>query len=434
VTFPCYPLYKDSGLLWLGEVPAHWDLARLGFFFTERREKVSDKKYSALSVTKSGIVPQLETAAKTDDSDNRKLVRAGDFVINSRSDRKGSAGVAELDGSVSLINTVLQPQGNISRRFIHYLLRSRPFQEEYYRFGKGIVADLWSTNYSEMRNILLAMPPVSEQHLIVEFLDKKMAEADALIAEQQQLMNLLREKRQAVVSHAVTKGMNPDAPMKPSGVEWLGDVPAHWAEGKLKNLLSALTDGEHISPKHCDQGIPLLSAKDVRDWKIDYEVEKFVSREDAVLFWRRCRPSDGDVLVVSRGATIGRVGVVEKDVEFCLMGSVILCKPKSEFDSAFIYYCLNAKHSQASFLLSSASSAQQALYIRDIGGVPVLIPPPRERTAIVAFLKAECTKIDALLATAEDACLLLEERRTALTSAAVTGKIDVRGLVETEVA
>ena len=205
MSFPKYPKYKDSGVEWLGEVPEHWAVRRLGYYFDDRREKVSDRDYPALSVTKNGIVPQLETAAKTDDGDNRKRVCGGDFVINSRSDRKGSAGVAESDGSVSLICTVLSPRSDVLPAFIHHLLRSVPFQEEYYRYGKGIVADLWSTNYGEMRNILLAIPPPTEQSAIATFLYRETAKIDALIAEQQRLIELLQEKRQAVISHAVTK-------------------------------------------------------------------------------------------------------------------------------------------------------------------------------------------------------------------------------------
>ncbi len=152
--YQAYSEYKNSGLEWLGDLPAHWRVKRLGQFFEERREKVSDKDFPALSVTKKGIVPQLENAAKTDAGDNRKLVLTNDFVINSRSDRKGSSGISPHDGSVSLISIVMKPKG-INPGFVHHLLRSYPFQEEFYRYGKGIVADLWSTNSSEMKNILI---------------------------------------------------------------------------------------------------------------------------------------------------------------------------------------------------------------------------------------------------------------------------------------
>lgn len=160
--YQTYPAYKDSGVEWLGEVPEHWEIKRLGQFFEERREKVSDKNYAALSVTMKGIVPQLENAAKSDDGDNRKLVLKDDFVINSRSDRKGSSGVSPYDGSVSLISIVLKPK-RIQPAFVHHLFRSYPFQEEFYRYGKGIVADLWSTNSSEMKSILIPEMPETEQ-------------------------------------------------------------------------------------------------------------------------------------------------------------------------------------------------------------------------------------------------------------------------------
>jgi type I restriction enzyme S subunit len=251
--YKAYSEYKDSGVEWLGNLPKHWKAKRLGQFFSERRKKVSDKDYSALSVTKQGIVPQLDTAAKTDAGDNRKLVLKNDFVINSRSDRKGSSGVSPYDGSVSLISIVLEPR-NIEPLYVHHLLRSYPFQEEFYRFGKGIVADLWSTNSSEMKNINIPSIPLLEQRQIAKFLDHETGKIDLLIEKQQALIALLKEKRQAVISHAVTKGLNPHAKMKDSGVEWLGEVPEHWEVSKAKFLFDFITSGsrgwaEHYSDK-----------------------------------------------------------------------------------------------------------------------------------------------------------------------------------------
>lgn len=260
-----YPKYHDSGTKWLGNIPSHWTAKRLGQFFDERREKVSDKHFAPLSVTMQGIVPQLETAAKTDDGDNRKLVRANDFVINSRSDRKGSAGVSPLDGSVSLITTVLMPR-NIEPRYVHHLLRSYPFQEEYYRFGKGIVADLWSTNYSEMKNILIPELPLPEQIQIAKFLDHETAKIDRLIEKQQELIRLLKEKRQAVISHAVTKGLNPHATLKDSGIAWLGQVPAHWGLKPLKYLMLLTSGGtpSKENPDYWEGTVPWASSKDLK--------------------------------------------------------------------------------------------------------------------------------------------------------------------------
>ena len=177
-----YNEYKDSGVQWLGEIPSHWEVKRIASYFIERRTKVSDKDYEPLSVTKNGIFRQLENVAKTNDGDNRKLVLKDDFVINSRSDRRGSSGISQLDGSVSLINIVLQPREGTSYYF-HYLLRSHTFIEEFYRNGRGIVADLWTTRYSEMKNILVPVPSFEEQIKIVDYLNWKSATFNHIIPE-----------------------------------------------------------------------------------------------------------------------------------------------------------------------------------------------------------------------------------------------------------
>lgn len=160
-----YPAYKDSGVEWIGEIPEGWEVTRLGTRFIERKTKVSDKDYAPLSVTKKGILPQLSTATKTNDGDNRKLVKKGDFVINSRSDRKGSSGISFQDGSVSLINIVMKPE-EIHPTFCNYLLKGYSFIEEFYRMGHGIVADLWTTRYDEMKNIKISFPSLLEQGVV----------------------------------------------------------------------------------------------------------------------------------------------------------------------------------------------------------------------------------------------------------------------------
>ena len=199
-----YESYKDSGVKWIGEIPGHWEVKRLGSYFTERRVKVSDKDFSPLSVTKNGIFPQLENVAKTNDGDNRKLVKENDFVINSRSDRKGSSGVSSFDGSVSLINIVLKPRKTIYSPFCNYLLKSIAFIEEFYRNGRGIVADLWTTRYDEMKIIKMAMPTLSEQTAIANYLDSVTSKIDEAISQQQKMISLLQERKQIIINDVVT--------------------------------------------------------------------------------------------------------------------------------------------------------------------------------------------------------------------------------------
>lgn len=184
---------KSSGVEWLGKIPAEWELSRLGVLFTTRNCKVSDEDYAPLSVTMGGVVPQLSHVAKSDDHANRKLVRKGDFVINSRSDRRNSCGFTPSDGSVSLINTVCVPRLGFDSRYFGYLFDSEQWADEFYSWGHGIVADLWTTSWNEMKRIMLPVPPLDEQQRIADYLDAKCGEIDrAIEAAEKSIEELLK--------------------------------------------------------------------------------------------------------------------------------------------------------------------------------------------------------------------------------------------------
>ncbi|WP_316348350.1 restriction endonuclease subunit S [Desulfuromonas acetoxidans] len=196
---------RPSGVDWIGDIPGHWRVERIGTAFDERSEKVSDVDYPPLSVTMQGIVPQLDTAAKTQHNDNRKRVAKGDYVINSRSDRRGSSGVSPLDGSVSVINIVLKPRKNFYGGYLHHLFRSYRFIEEFYRNGRGIVDDLWTTKYSVMKAIEFAFPPtIEEQQTIADYLNEKTAKIDQIVDAIQDQVKLLKELRKTLINDVVT--------------------------------------------------------------------------------------------------------------------------------------------------------------------------------------------------------------------------------------
>lgn len=422
--YKVYPEYKDSGVKWLGQVPAHWNIKRLGQFFEERRTKVSDKDYPPLSVTMKGIVPQLENAAKTDAGDNRKLVLKNDFVINSRSDRKGSSGVSPYDGSVSLISIVMTPKKMLPA-YAHHLLRSQPFQEEFYRYGKGIVADLWSTNSSEMKNILVPELSDDEAGTIANFLDHETAKIDTLIEEQQSLIRLLKEKRQAVVSHAVTKGLNPDAPMKDSGVEWLGEVPEHWAIAKLSYryevLLGKMLDEKKIKGTHLGS---YLRNTDVQWGKINTDdLPKMDFKPDEE---ERYSVKKGDLLVCE-GGEIGRCAIWKSDNDCFYQKALHRLRPldKAKDSTEFMYYVLfDAVHTER-FTAGAGKATIAHLPAETFKQYRFAFPPKAEEDGIVDFLNRKMAKFAAIEQEAMDQVSLLQERRTALISAAVTGKIDV---------
>ncbi|HEL0802661.1 TPA: restriction endonuclease subunit S [Streptococcus equi subsp. zooepidemicus] len=251
---------KDSGIDWIGEIPEEWEIEAISRVFSQRNVKVSDFEYAPLSVTKQGVVPQLDSAAKSDDHSNRKLVKRGDFVINSRSDRKMSAGISQYDGSVSLINLVMKPMDDkLQTDFIGYLMKNYGFAEEFYRWGSGIVADLWSTNWERARKIQLPLPPSPEQEKIAQFLDRKTALIDDIIKDTKTSIEELKAYKQSLITEIVTKGLDPTVKLVPSGIEWVGDVPEGWKVVKSRYFLREVSikgyTNEEVLSLYRDYGI-----------------------------------------------------------------------------------------------------------------------------------------------------------------------------------
>lgn len=431
MSLSAYSSYKDSGLMWLGRVPIDWTLESLGHYFEERRERVSDKDFSPLSVTKNGVVPRLESAAKTQDGDNRKKVLEGDFAINSRSDRKGSSGLSRLNGSVSLICTVITPIG-LHGAYVHHLLRSESFQEEYYRWGKGIVADLWSTNFSDMKNIVLGVPSMSEQIQIARFLDHEISRIDELIEEQQHLIELLKEKRQSVIYHVITKGLDPAVSMKDSGVEWLGEVPEHWRVSKLGHYSQILTGFPFpsISFSHDESDVRLLRGAnigvnslkwtDTVYWSLSEgdEISDYLLDEDQIVLGM-------DRPWISEGLRIARVSL--QDMPCLLLQRVAAITPFAKLKSEFLYYMLSSELFKAYVEPDLTGVSIPHLSPEQILSFQIPVPEVCDQQKISAYIKNSLDKVSTLTQQAQQSIELLQERRSSLISAAVTGKIDVRG-------
>lgn len=196
--------FKATNISWLPEIPEHWEMSKVSSHFRQRNVKVSDKEYPALSVSKMGVTPQLDNIALSNaEGNSRKLVKVGDYAVNSRSDRKGSCGVSQYEESVSLITIVLEPF-DIDRGYVHYLFRSNPWIEEFYRNGRGIVADLWTTNYQMMKGMYLPIPPLSEQRAIVSYITERASKIDTLIEKLTKEIECVREYKQRLISDVVT--------------------------------------------------------------------------------------------------------------------------------------------------------------------------------------------------------------------------------------
>lgn len=416
-----YADYTSVPTAWLTELPSHWDCKKIGSLFSERKTKVSDKDFQPLSVAKIGVVPQLETAVKTDAGDNRKLVRAGDFVINSRSDRKGSCGVSELDGSVSLINIVLTPRSQWNAKYVHYLMRSQPFSEEYYRYGRGIVSDLWTTRFSEMKNILLPIPSRSEQDQIVRFLDWKVSMINRLINTKRKEIKAVDAMKHSMVSSAVTRGLNQKAPMKFSGVKWLGDIPEHWETIKLRQLLHSVSVKNHPE-------LPLLSVvreqgvivRDVTDKEANHNYIP-----DDLSGYKMVKK--GQFAMNKMKAWQGSYGI--SDYTGIVSPAYFIFDVSFE-NLEYFHYAIRSKVYVNFFAQASDGIrvGQWDLQMDKMKEIPFIVPPADEQVAIVEYIKKTLPQYDVANEKLTAEVETLEEYKAKLIADVVTGKIDVRDI------
>ncbi len=418
---------KDSGVEWIGEIPKDWEAGRINALYEERIVTVSDVDYPPLSVTKLGIVPQLDTAAKTDNGENRKLIKKNDFVINSRSDRRGSCGISEYDGSCSLINTVLKPRRNMVNSYYNFVFRSERFADEFYKWGNGIVDDLWSTKWSSMKKIYVPVPSVETQHRIADYLDAKCAQIDRAIARQQEVIEKLKEYKLSLITEAVTKGLNPDVPMKDSGIEWIGEIPEEWDLLKLRFAVENIGDIDHYMPASVDIGIPYVMTGDLNDLAsaINFQECKMVSTEDYAELSSKITIKKGDLLF-ARYATIGTICYVDLDREFLVSYSCVIIKPNEDMMlGKFLYYVMKSNTFAEEVKQYTNSNTQGNVGIEALYRSKVVVPSVLQQKEIIGFLEDKCTLVDKSIVSKMGLVNKLEEYKKSLIYEVVTGKREV---------
>lgn len=421
-----YSSYKDSGVQWLGEIPSHWEVLRLGSYFSERKEKVSDKDYEPLSVTKNGIFPQLDNVAKTKDGDNRKLVRKNDFVINSRSDRKGSSGVSKYDGSVSLINIVLEPRKALEPSFCNYLLKSTEFIEEFYRNGHGIVADLWTTRYDEMKQIKVAFPPIEEQQSMASYLDKATAEIDKAIAQQQHMIDLLNERKQIIIQRAVTKGLDENVEIKDSGVDWIGEIPAHWQVKKLKYI--ANTNSGSTPRNISGKGGPSSNIKWVRTTDLNNDIvtdtSEYLSKQEMAS--ASCPLLEPNTVLISMyggSGSFGKIGIL--GIEATINQALCSISANDDIQPKYLFYYLQSVN-KIWMKFAASSRKDPNLNQQIIRNIHIAYPQSKdEQDMVVGMLEKSIREVNYGISQYESLISTLQERKQIIISEVVTGKIKV---------
>jgi type I restriction enzyme S subunit len=430
-----YPAYRASGVEWLGDVPEGWDVGKFRHQFKESPEKIE----AAVVGPMLSVSGYRGIEIKEYDDENRRrleedligyrIVRPGQLVVNTMWLNYAGLGVSDHEGHVSPAYRSYDFRKTVERRYFHHLLRSSTYVQGYTRLLTGIRPNSLQMSRDDLMDFPIVIPPLPEQTAIAAFLDRETAKIDGLVEQQQRLIGLLREKRQAVISHAVTRGLNPHAPLKPSGIDWLGDVPEGWEVGPLKRFWS-VTDCKHLTADFVDEGFPLASIREVQSRFIELSEAKCTTEEYYTqLIEGGRKPLPGD-LIFSRNATVGEVSQVSAaHPPFAMGQDVCLLRRMDEryapdymqafFDSSFADKQLDVLMIGATF---------KRVNVEAIRNLIVVCPPASEQVQIGRHIQAKSCEFDTLTATAESAIALLQERRAALISAAVTGKIDVRQL------
>jgi type I restriction enzyme S subunit len=446
VSFPRYPKYKESGVDWLGEVPDHWSTPPLYV----RYEAVLGKMLDEKRITRTFLLPYLRNVDVQWDRVNvdelpemdiapdeleRFTLKRGDILVCEGGEVGRTAiwaGELEPCAFQKAIHR-LRPHAAESPRFLYYCMSFAASTGVF--IAEGNPNTIPHLTGEKLRRYRFPTPPRSEQIAVATFLDREIGRIDALLAEQRHLIDVLKEKRQAVVSHAVTKGLNPHAPMKPSGVEWLEDVPAHWRLSSVKRLASI---GNGSTPNRdnldywTDGTYPWLTSSAVNRDSITTAEEFVTPLALQECHLPRITPPAVLVGITGQGRTRGMASTLL--FEATINQHVAFIKPLADVDVYFLRLAFDMLYPFIRRDSEEGGSTKGAITCEQIGNLKIAVPPPNEQADIVLWCGSQSKRFDQLTSDAERAVDLLQERRTALISAAVTGKIDVRGLVETEAA
>ena len=405
---------KDSGISWIADIPEHWSVSKIGGLYSLRVTKVSDRDYPPLSVTNKGILPQLETVAKTNAHDDRKLVCKGDFAINSRSDRRGSCGISSYTGSVSLINTILRPMTEMHPQYYNWLFHTIQFGDEFYKWGHGIVDDLWTTGWQDMKKISIPTPPITEQAVIADFLDEQCAEIDSLISDIQSQIEVLEEYKRSVITEAVTKGLDPDVEMRDSGVQWIGEIPTHWTLIRIGSLYGLRTQ------KVSDIDYPPLSVTKMGVLPQLDTVAKTNAHDDRKLVVK------GDFVINSRSDRRGSCGISDYTGSVSLINTVLF--PITEMNPRYYNWYFHTVGFADEFYRWGHGIVDDLWTTgwQDMKNILISVPPLDEQQRIADYLDSKCAEIDNIITEKKQQIETIKEYKKSLIFEYVTGKKEVQ--------
>ncbi|WP_422473868.1 restriction endonuclease subunit S [Endozoicomonas sp. ALB032] len=430
-----YSEYQFSGISWARETPSHWKIKRFKNIFRIRKRIAGELGHDILSITQKGIkVKDTESGDGQLSMDYSKyqLVNPGDFAMNHMDLLTGYVDVSKYSGVTSPDYRVFTIEDEASdKRYFLYLLQLCYAAKIFFPLGQGAAhIGRWRLPTEAFSEFRTACPTFEEQVQIADFLDREIVRIDTLTEEQQSLIRLLKEKRQAVISHAVTKGLNPDVPMKDSGVEWLGEVPEHWKVAPLMSVADVIDPNpSHRNPTYTEDGLPFISTVEFTGIDdVETDTPRRVAEETVFEQEQRCKFQEGS-MAFSRKGTIGDVRILPHNLRFALLDSVCVINCSKNLNYRFLYQQIRSSVFDSQLGALTRGAALKQISVGRVRNIKIFVPPLTEQTAIIEYLFDQLSHIDETVNDAKIAIELMQERRTALISAAVTGKIDVRDWV-----
>ncbi len=413
-----YPEYKESGVEWIGEIPEHWEMIHTKYLFRLVTEPApQNHDYELLSIyTDIGVRPRKELEERGNratTTDGYWLVKKGDFIVNKLLAWMGAIGLSDYEGVTSPAYDILRKIQPLNERFYEYLFRCGLYFTEFKKWSKGIMEVRLRLYFNQFGQIPLVFPPVDDQNKIVDFLDRKTGQIDELIRIKERQVELLQEQRTALINQAVTKGLNQNVKMKPSGMEWIGKIPKHWGIRKIKHIATLVsekstpeTDAIKISPENVES-----ETGKVLDFYSSYDSIGVKFQAGDVLFNKLRVYLSKVIFAEYSGYSLGEMIVIRTSLQ--QMGKYLFYLMLS---SRFIEYCNSI----------SEGVKMPRTDVNDILNAHIPLTPYQEQAQIVKFLDRKTQQIDELIATEQRKIELLKEYRQSLISEVVTGKIDVR--------
>lgn len=423
---------KDSGVEWIGEIPVDWSMKRVKHIFTRKNEKAMQENPTILSLARDGVKVRDISNNEGQIAEsyyNYNPVEEGDLLLNPMDLYSGAnCSISKVQGVISPAYINLKANTGVNPDFYDYYFKVQYWLMAFFSYGKGVSYDnRWTLSAETLMNYPVVDLSYEEQCKRADYLDRKCSQIDAIIARQQEVIEKLKAYKLSVITEAVTKGLNPDVPMKDSGVDWIGEIPEHWENRKMISILSMrVVDGPHESPELYDKGIPYISATAIENGKINFDLMRgYISEEYCDICDLRYKPQLHDILVIKLGASTGQVAIVETTDRFNIWVPLAAVRCNEKADPYFVYYAFQSDYFLKQMEMSWTYGTQQTLGVKSIERLRIMLPTFEEQKEIASYLQSKCDSIDAAVKNKENLIDKLVDYKKSLIYEVVTGKKEV---------